>query len=46
VLDLKRETGQLYNGTVPPLVIRYAVFEARRLIFVGSPPQLLPNAGF
>ena len=44
--DLKNEPGQVYNGTVPPLVVRYAVFEDRRLVFVGSPPRLLPNAGF
>lgn len=44
--DLSHEAGQLYNGAVPPVVVRYAVFEARRLAFVGSPPKLLPNAGF
>jgi hypothetical protein len=44
--DLKLEDGQLYNGTVPPLVVHYAVYEQRRLVFVGSPPTLLPNAGF
>lgn len=46
LFDLKREPGQIYNGTVPPLVVRYAVFEERRLVFVGSPPKLLPNPGF
>jgi ParE toxin of type II toxin-antitoxin system, parDE len=45
-LDLKQEDGRLYHATVPPLVLRYAVFEERRLVFVGSPPKLLPNAGF
>jgi hypothetical protein len=46
LLDLKLDAGQVYTATVPPLVVRYAVFEERRLVFVGSPPQLLPNAGF
>ena len=45
LLDLKKEVGQLYSGTVPPFVVRYAVFEERRLVFVGSPPRLLPNTG-
>jgi hypothetical protein len=44
--DLSQEDGRLYNATVPPLVVRYAVFEERRLVFLGSPPRLLPNAGF
>jgi hypothetical protein len=44
--DLSQEAGQIYNGTVPPLVVGYAVFEDRRLVFVGSAPRLLPNAGF
>ncbi len=46
LLDLKKEVGQVYCGTVPPLVVRYAVFEDRRLVFVGSPPQLLLNTGY
>ncbi len=45
-INLKQENGQIYNGAIPPLVVRYAVFEERRLVFVGSPPKLLPNAGF
>ncbi len=44
-VDLIQETGQVYNGTVPPLVVRYAVLEERRLVFVSSPPKLLPNPG-
>jgi len=46
LFDLKQEPGQIYDGTIPPLVVRYVVFEERRLVFVGSPPKLLPNAGF
>jgi len=45
-LDLKKEDGKVYNCAVPPLVVRYAVFEERRLVVVSSPPKLLPNAGF
>ena len=46
LFDLTQEPGQIYDGTVPPLVVRYAVFEDRRLVFVGAPPRLLPHAGF
>jgi hypothetical protein len=34
LFDLKLEAGQVYYGTVPPLVVRYAVFEDLRLVFV------------
>jgi hypothetical protein len=44
-VDLKHEVGQIYRGTVPPLVVRYAVFEDRRLVVVAGPPHLLPNSG-
>lgn len=46
LLDLRQEDGRLYTGTMPPLVARYAIFENRRLVFVGSPIQLLPSSGF
>jgi hypothetical protein len=32
--DLAQEPGQVYLGTVPPLVARYAVYEERRLVIV------------
>lgn len=46
LFDLKQEPGQIYHATVSPLVVRYAVFEERRLVVVLAPPKLLPNAGF
>lgn len=46
LFDLKLEAGRLYVGTLPPLVVRYAVFEDQRLVVVGHPLQLLRNAGF
>ena len=42
--DLKAETGQIYHGVIPPLVMRYGVFEDRRLVFCGSPPALMSMA--
>jgi len=39
--DLKQEGGQVYNGIVPPLVMRYAIVEDRRLVLVGALPVLL-----
>jgi hypothetical protein len=43
--DLALEAGQVWNGTVPPLVVRYAIYEERRLVVVGREPVLLPNSG-
>lgn len=43
LLDLKTELGQVRIGTVPPLAMRYAVIEGRRLVFVAAPPVLLPR---
>jgi hypothetical protein len=45
-VDLKHELGQIWRGTVPPLVVRYAILEERRIVFVAQPPALLPNSGF
>jgi hypothetical protein len=44
--DLTLETGQVWRGTVAPLVMRYAIYEERRLVVVAAPPLLLPNSGF
>jgi hypothetical protein len=33
--DLKQETGQIFIGTVAPLMVRYAVYELRRLVVVA-----------
>jgi hypothetical protein len=44
--DLIHEVGQHFRGAVPPLVVWYTVFDARRLVVVARAPQLLPNSGF
>jgi hypothetical protein len=44
--DLTLEAGQVWRATVPPLVMRYAVYEARRLVIVAAPPMLLPGSGY
>jgi hypothetical protein len=45
IIDLKYEFGQVRIGTVPPLVVRYAVYEERRLVVVAVPPALLTIPG-
>jgi hypothetical protein len=45
VQDLTLEAGQVWCGTVAPLVVRYAIYEDRRLVVVAAPPLLLPNSG-
>ena len=34
IINLAQENGQVYIGTVPPLVARYAVYDHRRLVIV------------
>jgi hypothetical protein len=34
IMDLTVEAGQVYLGTVPPLVVRYGIYEERRLVLV------------
>jgi hypothetical protein len=43
--DLKIESAQIRIATFPPLVVRYALFEERRLVIVAIPIQPLPNSG-
>jgi hypothetical protein len=43
--DLTVEAGQVWRATVSPLVMRYAIYEERRLVVVAAPPMLLPNSG-
>jgi hypothetical protein len=43
--DLTLEAGQVWRGTVSPLVMRYAVYEERRLVIVAAAPLLLPGSG-
>lgn len=42
--DLQQETGQIRIGIVPPLAMRYGVFEDRRRVFVAALPVLLPKS--
>jgi hypothetical protein len=34
-----------YIGVIPPLVVKYAVDEARRLVYVSLPFGVLPRSG-
>jgi hypothetical protein len=43
-IDLTAVPGVIYLGIIRPISMRYAVYEERRLVFVGSPPTLLPMA--
>jgi hypothetical protein len=46
LMDLMLEDGRLWHGTVGPLVVRYAIYEERRLVMVAVPPVLLqPRSG-
>jgi hypothetical protein len=40
-LQALQAQGQIYLGTVGPLVMRYALYEERRLVMVVALPQLL-----
>jgi hypothetical protein len=42
LFNLKEETGQVYNGILRPLAMRYGVYEDRRLVVVVNLPVLLP----
>ena len=43
--DLSLQPGQLRMGTVPPLVVKYALYEDRRLVIVTTPIAPLPHSG-
>ncbi len=45
IMDLPHTKGQIWIGTIGPLVVRYAVYEDRRLVMGGSPLMPLPNTG-
>ncbi len=45
LLDLVAEPGQIRIGVVPPLVVRYALYEEQRLVWVANPLNLLPRSG-
>jgi hypothetical protein len=40
--DLTGEPGIIYNGIIPPISMRYGVYESQRLVLVVAPPILLP----
>ena len=44
LIDLKQEPGQVWLGTVRPLVLRYGVFDERRVVMVTEIPVLLPKS--
>lgn len=46
LVDLSIEVGQMWVGTVQPLVVRYAIYEERRLVMVTVPILPLPGTGF
>src|SRR3954463_15919691 len=44
IIDLTQEPGQVHVGTVPPLMVRYAIYEERRLVIV-TVLRILPESG-
>lgn len=43
--DLNLIPGQIWIGTVPPLVVRYLIDFEKRLVIVATPFMPLPNSG-
>ena len=46
LMDLGLRGGQVWIGAVGPLVIRYALYEERKLVVVAAPILPLPGSGF
>ncbi len=44
LIDLKQEPGQVRNGIIRPLSMRYGVLEERRMVMVTLTPVLLPKS--
>ena len=44
LIDLQEPPGQIRLGIVPPLAMRYAVYEDRRQVFVAALPVLMPKS--
>jgi hypothetical protein len=42
--DLTHESGQVWIGIIRPLVMRYGVFDERRIVMVATIPVLLPKS--
>lgn len=43
-MDLSRQSGRIWIATVPPVTMRYAVFEELRLAAIAALPVLSPQA--
>jgi hypothetical protein len=43
IMDLTQESGQVCIATMPPLMVRYAIYEERRLVVVTL-LRILPEA--
>jgi hypothetical protein len=44
--DLTHQVGQIWIGTIPPLVVRYSVLDLKRVVMVVLPVAILPHSGF
>jgi hypothetical protein len=44
LIDLTKEPGTIYNGIIPPIAMRYGVYDARRLVLAVALPVLMPIA--
>jgi hypothetical protein len=45
LVELTHEPGQVWVGAVGPLVVRYALYEERRLVMVAVPLAPMPGLG-
>jgi hypothetical protein len=45
LLDLVYDQAQIWIAVVPPLVVRYAIYESRREVWIVVPIQPLPGSG-
>lgn len=43
--DLSLAPGELRIGTIPPLVLRYAIYDDKRVVIVTRPFATLPHSG-
>ena len=43
LVDLSAEQGQMRLGVVPPLAMRYGVYESKRLVLLTALPVLMPR---
>jgi hypothetical protein len=44
LVDLTKESGQVWIGIVRPLAMRYGVLDERRLVIASAIPVLLPKS--